>query len=321
MSKIDISIIIPTYKRENQVFKIIKTIQKQILKSINIEILICDSFSKYNKKKLKINKKNFKVKYINIKKNNLSAKRNHGINKSKYNNIILIDDDCIPKKKFILDYLNDFKKIDDKTILSGIVDYPKSYILNYNHIKYRDQRHFKKDKYFSNNILPDKIVAMNMAFRKSKKISSLGYFNEKFTGYGFEDHEFANRCYKNGFRLLRSKASIVHDEGLPSIHRYSKKYYHLARDGMSNLLKIDESLAKSTIYGQIENNFFIKALFFIPHVYSLILGFEKIIIKTDKIKNFKFLFLYDYLRLFSYIRGYIDRKKFKKKSKIDSWYD
>ena len=44
---------------------------------------------------------------------------------------------------------------------------------------------------------------------------------------------------------------------------------------MSNLLKIDESLAKSTIYGQIENNFFIKALFFIPHVYSLILGFEK----------------------------------------------
>ena len=98
MSKIDISIIIPTYKRENQVFKIIKTIQKQILKSINIEILICDSFSKYNKKKLKINKKNFKVKYINITKNNLSAKRNHGINKSKYNNIILIDDDCIPKK-------------------------------------------------------------------------------------------------------------------------------------------------------------------------------------------------------------------------------
>ena len=101
----------------------------------------------------------------------------------------------------------------------------------------------------------------------------------------------------------------------------TQKYYHLARDGMSNLLKIDESLAKSTIYGQIENNFFIKALFFIPHVYSLILGFEKIIIKTDKIKNFKFLFLYDYLRLFSYIRGYIDRKKYKKKSKINSWYD
>ena len=106
------------------------------------------AFSQYNKKKLKINKKKIKVKYINIKKNNLSAKRNHGINKSKYKNIILIDDDCIPKKKFILDYLNDFKKIDKKTILSGIVEYPKRYLIKYNHIKYRDQNILKKINIF-----------------------------------------------------------------------------------------------------------------------------------------------------------------------------
>ena len=321
MSKIDISIIIPTYKREHQVIKIIQSIKKQKKKNINIEILICDSFSRYDKKKIIINKKFFKTKYINIKKNNLSAKRNYGIKRSKFKNIILIDDDCIPKNNFLKIYTSDFKKIDSKTILSGIVDYPKKYIINYNHIKYRNLKHFKNDKFISNNVMPDKIVAMNMGFKKSKIISSLGYFNEKFTGYGFEDHEFAYRYQKNGFKLLKSKAPILHDEGEPNIYQYSKKYYHLGRDGMKNLLKIDKILAKSTIYYKVETNFFIKALNYIPSINFLILALEELIIKTDKLTNFKFLFFYDYLRLFSYIRGYIDRKKNNSKSKVNNWYD
>ena len=67
--------------------------------------------------------------------------------KSRYKNIILIDDDCIPKN-FISTYVNEFNKIDKKTILSGIVEYPKRYLIKYNHIKYRDSKHFKKDKFF-----------------------------------------------------------------------------------------------------------------------------------------------------------------------------
>ena len=78
---------------------------------------------------------------------------------------------------------------------------------------------------------------------------------------------------------------------------------------MKNLLKIDKILAKSTIYYKVETNFFIKALNYIPSINFLILALEELIIKTDKLTNFKFLFFYDYLRLFSYIRGYIDRKK------------
>lgn len=320
MPKIEISIIIPTYKREPQVIKIIQSIKKQKKKNINIEILVCDSFSGYDIKKIIVNEKFFKTKYINIKKNNLSAKRNYGIKKSKFKNIILIDDDCIPKNNFLKNYISDFKKIDSTTILSGIVNYPKKYIINYNHIRYRNLKHFKNDKFISNKIAPDKIVAMNMGFKKSKIISSLGYFNEIFTGYGFEDHEFASRYQKNGFKLLKSKAAILHDEGEPDINQYSKKYYHLGRDGMKNLLKVDKILAKSTIYYKIEKIFFIKILNYIPFINFFILFLEKLIIKTDKLNNFKFLFLYDYLRLFSYIRGYIDKKKNNSKSKVNNWY-
>ena len=69
-----------------------------------------------------------------------------------------------------------------------------------------------------------------------------------FIGYGFEDHEFAYRYTKKGFKLLRSKASIIHDEGKPTLIMYSKKHYHLARDGMRNLIKINESFRKDYIY-------------------------------------------------------------------------
>ena len=321
MQTFNISLIIPTYKRERQVTTIINKLRRQLKKSIKIEVLLCDSFSNYTKKNFNFKKKNFKIYYYNIKKNNLSVKRNFGIKKSKFNNIILLDDDCIPKKNFILNYVRDLKKIDKKTILSGIVEYPKKYILKYNHIKYRNLKHFKSDKNLTYDLPADKIVAMNMAFRKSINFLNAGLFDERFTGYGFEDHEFAFRYKLKGFQLLRSKASIMHDEGKPNINMYAKKYYHLGKDGMGNFLKVNKTLAKNSIYGKIERNFVTKIIVFLPVISLLLFAIERLIIKTDKLLNFKCLFLYDYLRLFAYIRGYIDRKKNKKNNKLNSWYE
>ena len=90
---------------------------------------------------------------------------------------------------------------------------------------------------------------------------------------------------------------------------------------MKNLLKINRKLARSTIYHNIEKNLFVKMLFYIPFVNKLLSEIEKIIIKTDKKTYLNYSFLYDYLRLFSYIRGYIDRKKTKSGSKLNDWYD
>ena len=78
----------------------------------------------------------------------------------------------------------------------------------------------------------------------------MGYFNEKFKGYGFEDHEFAHRYYSNGFKLLKSKASIIHDEGEPNISVYSKKYYHLGRDGMKKSPKNKSKISKINYLSQ-----------------------------------------------------------------------
>ena len=73
MKLLGISIIIPTYKREKNYFNI-KKFKKQ-KKNLNLQILICDSFSHYRKELFKSKNKNFEIKYLNIKENNLSAKK------------------------------------------------------------------------------------------------------------------------------------------------------------------------------------------------------------------------------------------------------
>tara|TARA_B100000965_G_C19543518_1_gene736681 strand:+ start:346 stop:1314 length:969 start_codon:yes stop_codon:yes gene_type:complete len=318
----NVSIIIPTFKRERQINKILNSLKNQHKNNYQLEIIICDSFSGYIEKNFPEENDNFKIKYFNIEENVLSSKRNYGIKKTFFENIILIDDDCIPDENFLETYHKDFYEIDDKTIISGIVDYPEEYILKYNHIKYKDSRHFKISKEISKNDLnPDKIVAMNMGFKNSSKTKILGYFNEKFIGYGFEDYEFACRYKEHGFKLKKTKARIIHDEGKPEFDKYLTKYYHLGRDGMKNLISINELYAKNTIYFKLETNFFFKFIIKIPKFIYLLMFLEKLILKTDKYKYMYFSGLYSFARLLSYMRGFIDRNKNKSKSKNENWYE
>ena len=318
----NLSLIIPTFKREQQINNILNSLKEQTGKDILLEVIICDSYSNYDQKKFPLNDDNFIIKYYNIDKNVLSSKRNYGILKSTGKYIILIDDDCIPDKDFLINYISDLEKIENKTILSGVVEYPEKYIKQNNHIRFKDLRHFKtKDISDHHEINPDKIVAMNMGFKNSFEIKNLGYFDERFVGYGFEDYEFAFRYKEKGFKLKQTKAKIIHDEGEPEFQKYIKKYYHLGRDGMKNLLLINKLSAKDTIYYKIETNFFFKLITKIPNFSCLLIILEKLILKTDKFKFMYFSSIYNIARLSSYTRGFIDRTKVSLKSNNRNWYE
>jgi glycosyltransferase involved in cell wall biosynthesis len=321
-----ISIIIPTFQRSERLIKILTSLQEQIDDWNFFEILICDSFSPDDSEK---NITNFvskynlkKIRYLNIKKNNLSAKRNCGIENSSHKHLILIDDDCIPRKNFINFFLEDFNRIDDSTILSGVVEYSPEMINLSNYLNFRNSRHFSKKQVEEDNLIESKyFVAMNMGFIKSSKILDLGLFNENFVGYGFEDFEFAYRVKKNGFKLKQTKASILHDEGIPSFEGYLKKHFHLGRDGMTNFLKIDKTAAKETIYYKIENNIFVYFFMKIPFVKLFLKQMEKLLIKIDTSKLFYCSMIYNVARLSSYLRGSVSRNKITTNTANGNWYD
>ena len=224
MEENNLSIVIPTYRREKQIIQILDNLNNQIVDNVFLEVNICDSYSNYKNHIFQNYKKNINIKYFNIKDNILSSKRNFGILKSSHKKIILLDDDCMPCQNFIKSYLQDFSNITEEVILSGTVYYPEDYIKKNNHIRFKQSRHFtSKDIVKNKQLQPDKIVAMNMGFINSKKIQSIGLFNENFTGYGFEDYEFGYRYLSNGFKLQQSHAAIIHDEGYPDINNYIKK--------------------------------------------------------------------------------------------------
>ena len=320
MKNINLSIIITSYKRVQKIRRIISELIDQIPKKYNSEIIISGNDNNYIEKNLsKFKTSNIKIRFIRNKKNSNALKRNTGIKKAKGKNIILLDDDCLPKKNFIYNYLNLFKTMTNQDIICGSVFYEKKF-LKKNFVRYRQSRHFiiNKENFKINRLLkPSKIVTMNMGFKNSKKISKTSYFNEKFGNYGFEDYEFGFRLIKLGFRLLPAYPSIIHlDER--SFEYYLNKIYFLATHATPKLIEVNLDAWKNISYYRIEKNkvvnFFKKKKFSIKIINIII----KIILFLEKMPFLYLPKIYRFAILLSYCRGYYDRKLLIKYNK--KWY-
>tara|TARA_B110000881_G_scaffold79526_1_gene69395 strand:+ start:1227 stop:2204 length:978 start_codon:yes stop_codon:yes gene_type:complete len=325
MEKKELTIIIPTFNRSNFLLSILQSLSEQKPKECKINVIICDSYSKDDSEKnvniFSEKNKSLDIRYLNIEANVLAAKRNFAIKNSSSRFNVLIDDDCIPDNNFIKDYIDSLETIDEKTILSGIVLYPSHHILDSNYLKFKSNTHFKKVDTLNDTIEPKNIVAMNMGFLMSKDFINTKLFNEGFVGYGFEDYEFGHRLKEANFMLKQTKATIIHDEGVPRFDKYLNKYFHLGRDGMKNLLKINHIAALDTIYYKLESNILYKLISKIPKISLLLIILENIIVKIDKVKLVFLPFFYNIARFSSYMRGYIERNKKSSNMKNDNWYE
>lgn len=301
--KIDISIIITTYNRVDNIIKIINYFQKQVNIKNNFEIIICDSNSK-NKFRIinYINQFiNLKIKYLNSPVNHQAYKRNLGAKNSSGDYLIFIDDDCFPNNKFLFNYYNLLKIGKIKTIYCGLVEYIQSSKAKYL-IQYRNDRLISFKNVNSKNILEKNFVSMNMALSKKIFLTNKFLFDDRFRFYGFEDFEFAYRFKKNSYQIILSKALIFHKDQR-GFEQFLKKYFSLAQFGITDIIKINLSAAKKSIFYKIENNFFIKLMLNLPFIGSLLTFLEKFVILIDKKIFFYFSPIYKLGILVAYLRG------------------
>ena len=90
----EISIIIPTLSRENQLYNTIKYLSSQLF--IKFEIIIIDQNKKFNLqyyKKIQTYLNKIPLKIIRQKKTNASRARNEGVKISQYEIVLFLDDD------------------------------------------------------------------------------------------------------------------------------------------------------------------------------------------------------------------------------------
>jgi len=302
------SIIIPTWKRKLLLKKLVQKLLQQNF-NYNFEIIICDSNSNDGTKKTIHDFKktyNNKIKYFNVNENSLSVKRNVGIKQARGKYIILMDDDCIPLNNlFLREYFKGFNNSNKKVILNGIVSYPKSYLESSNFIKYRQSRHFSKNrrKRLWNSKLNFKhLVVMNMGFEKNQVINKNINFNSNFWGYGSEDHDFAFQLKKKGFILKTCNAEIIHYDK-SNFSNYLIKIYHFARDGMLYLKEYNKEAYREIFLEKL--TFKILKVKFLRSLYNRLII---LIINFDQMKKFNSNILYQVGIYLSYLLGAIDRK-------------
>ncbi len=317
--KIFVSVIITTYRRYDNIEKIIFKLLQNYLNFKHFEILICDSFliNYPNKIKSLINKyPNLNIRYFNIDKNVHSIKRNIGIENSNGEILIFLDDDCYPEKNFVKDFYKLIKKIKyQKVILSGSVKYEN---LSDKFRSYRQSRQFCYDKslFISNKeINPKNIVTMNFACKRNDIYNNL-VFEERFNRYGFEDYEFAYRAKKKNFKLLSCGVRVTHKDERP-FSIFLNKISFLALEGMNYLKKINISAAKKNNFYRLENNLFIKSILNLKLTHIILKKLIKFFITLDKYRLSNF-FMYKLSIALAYLYG-VSCRKHKDKSTL-MWY-
>ena len=324
MEKLNLSIIIPTWNRKEKLKKLLKRIISKIdIKNIKYEIIICDSFSTDGSQNFikKIFGKNKKIIYINVKENIISLKRNSGLRISKYQNILLLDDDCLPINNFFKDLKNYLKNSKNNQIFCGQYSTQKKLISKSNYHRFRDSKNLKTNKLKKINY---KNIITGCCFFNKKKISKKLYFNENIHGYGLEDIEWAFRLNKRKFEIILTNIKVDHQETSLNIGAYVIKWYTLSKDAMKSLSKKYRNNMKSRIFyfERLFDKKFIKLFFKILNVLfikplSIIL--KNYLIAFDKIKILYSYNLFEFLIFLYYLRGAIDRDRILDKD--EKWYE
>jgi len=112
-----ITIIIPTYLRQDIALKTIKSLSFQDFE--DFEVVVVDQSPKKHNKLEYFEHKKFTYKYINIDQVGLPNARNIGAEMANGEILIFIDDDCIPNNNFISEFNNIFIKSDKEMICIG----------------------------------------------------------------------------------------------------------------------------------------------------------------------------------------------------------
>jgi glycosyltransferase involved in cell wall biosynthesis len=305
-----VSIVIPTWRRQKLLEKLLFSVLSQSDAGLDTEIIIVGSIGDYETERmmLRLKQKYFKNKiiYTNNILNNPAAKRNYGIEKAAGDWIVFLDDDCVPSN----DYLNNLKKEilklkNNKVVLCGEIRYPREWVRNSNYFRYRDSRHFKIDGRSKKKLDFQTITTMNMAIH-AKSIKADGVkFDDKY-GFHCEDIDFGVNLQHNGYTFQPSKLTIIHYETSTNLSNYCKKLSKMRLDGMPRFTKKFPNEAGLIIWSRFTyslneplavQNLVLKIIYS-KWLFSFILKYLKV---TDKYRLFYNKFLFHYILLGSYL--------------------
>ncbi len=237
-----LSVVVSTWRRPKELKLVLAGLVAQSLAFKDFEVIVVDSNSGDETPDVVREfeaVQGFNVRLEQAELNSASAKRNKGVRLAKGRYVVLLDDDCVPDPAHLSNFLNAANsRRGERVIWCGGVRFSCSLVSTSNYYRYRDSCHFSADKPLPNSLGYKTIVTMNMLAERDILLQDNALFDERFVGYGFEDTEFGLRVGKLGYSVLPCRAEIEHVEPEGSISKFCRKYYHAARDGMPEFMKV-----------------------------------------------------------------------------------
>jgi len=267
------SILIPTYNYN--VYPLVEELHRQCsaIKNFTFEIVVFDDGSKlFHQENNQINDLE-NCSYIILPQNSgLAQTRNRLIDASRYDWILLLDSDVLPKKPdFILNYLQQTTKNPFPIYFGGISYYknkpPENELLRWTYgIEREEQTAEKRTK-----INPRIFLSSNTLF--AKKVFSEIRYDDSIVQYGYEDLLFSKEVLAKGFQVMHLDNPVWHLK-LDSSWEYLQKV-RTALQTLHTLIieeKLDwEDTGITKMYKKLKNYGVINCMLFINKA----LGVEK----------------------------------------------
>jgi glycosyltransferase involved in cell wall biosynthesis len=297
-----ISVIIPTINREKFLLNTIKDLSKQ--KISNYEIIIIDQNNKINLffyKNLKNKFRNISIKLFSQSMSNSSAARNFGVNKSKSDLILFLDDDVkINNVNFLKNHIKNFN-LNDTHIVAGKIK-EKTNNFNSKSIFFKlklfffknDWRLFRLDSNFS--CKKYKIGrSANLSVKKKSFLKLGGMDTNYIKGAHREETDFLFQASKKNIIVkFDPRSEIIHLKsntgGIRNFSQYEKVFLELYGEIYFNLKHIFQNNIWLSFINIFRKYFFNKHIVFKPYriiinLFILVNSFSYALIKYFFLKK------------------------------------
>lgn len=205
-----VSLIIPTYNREEDLVLSIQCALKQDYK--DLEILVIDQTKNHKPETTKFLEENLsRAKWIRPSFASITKARNEGIRQSSGEIIVMIDDDTEFAPDFISEHVKAHEKYD---IVQGRVQEEGSPVHKHptwvtSRLKFTGGNNCLQDG------IANTITGCNFSFKRSL-YEKIGPFDERFQGTAIhEDGDFGHRAHKAGFKVFfATNAKLFHHRAM-----------------------------------------------------------------------------------------------------------
>jgi len=214
-----ISVIIPTYNRNDLLTKCLDGLQPsvQIMPAVECEFIVTDDSKDNNAKRL-IEEHYPWVTWVEGPKKGPAANRNNGVKSSKGEWLVFLDDDCLPQPGWINAYYEAIKQHSNILVFEGCTNAE------------RPKQRFDEEAPI--NLSGDNLWSCNFAIRRDV-FNSIDGFDETFPYAAMEDIDFHVRVKAVTAILFLPQAFIIHPwrriQPFKSFKKHLKSHKHFAK--------------------------------------------------------------------------------------------